>query len=146
MNTESKLFLYFIFFIFKIFAQIETAAALAKRLPQEHCDFYSKKFKKLFTEFNISTTQFIRTTEPRHKRAVQHFWVIFGFVLCVCNINFFFCRIRCQKMDVLKKKFILDGIQQLMNLFISLMIQKKLLLMENTKKYILIFVSLILLS
>lgn len=76
MNTELRFYANF-FSAKKKFIQIETAALLANQSLQDYTNFYSNKFKQLFTHFNISTTQFIRTTEPRHKQAVQHFWVKF---------------------------------------------------------------------
>ncbi|KAI8818075.1 tRNA synthetases class I (M)-domain-containing protein [Fimicolochytrium jonesii] len=38
------------------------------------CDEVSQKFKTLFEAANISYTDYIRTTEPRQKRAVQALW------------------------------------------------------------------------
>jgi methionyl-tRNA synthetase len=32
------------------------------------------KFRELFDACNINYTDYIRTTEPRHKEAVAHFW------------------------------------------------------------------------
>ncbi len=38
------------------------------------CDQISKTFRDLSKTLNLSNTDFIRTTEERHKRTVQHFW------------------------------------------------------------------------
>lgn len=44
--------------------------------PQEFTDQLSQKFKDLAHILNISNDDFIRTTEGRHKKAVQHLWNI----------------------------------------------------------------------
>ncbi|XP_061454323.1 methionine--tRNA ligase, mitochondrial isoform X2 [Rhineura floridana] len=49
-------------------------AASAGTSPEQFCDHMSAKFRELFTQAGISYTDFIRTTEPRHKQAVEHFW------------------------------------------------------------------------
>ena len=41
--------------------------------PQEWVDRTSARFVEAWTALNISNDDFIRTTEPRHHRAVQHF-------------------------------------------------------------------------
>ena len=38
------------------------------------CDQISKTFKDLSKTLNLTNTDFIRTTEPRHKKSVQHLW------------------------------------------------------------------------
>ncbi len=38
------------------------------------CDQISKTFKDLSTTLNLSNTDFIRTTEERHKKSVQYLW------------------------------------------------------------------------
>ena len=40
--------------------------------PQEHVDKLHKRFKELWTRFNISNDDFIRTTEKRHETLVTH--------------------------------------------------------------------------
>ncbi|XP_048369654.1 methionine--tRNA ligase, mitochondrial [Sphaerodactylus townsendi] len=54
--------------------KIQTTAAAAGSLPQHFCDRVSAEFRELFTQAGISYTDFIRTTEPRHRKAVEHFW------------------------------------------------------------------------
>ncbi len=39
--------------------------------PQEHCDIYAERFQELWSYFNLSNDDFIRTTEDRHVRVVQ---------------------------------------------------------------------------
>ena len=48
------------------------AARDLKIEPQEHVDKLHKRFKELWTRFNISNDDFIRTTEKRHKELVTH--------------------------------------------------------------------------
>src|SRR5690606_21139859 len=40
----------------------------------EYCDQVSKKFRDILPILNISNDDFIRTTEPRHKKAAQALW------------------------------------------------------------------------
>ncbi|EPY88138.1 methionine--tRNA ligase, mitochondrial [Camelus ferus] len=54
--------------------KIQQAAAAAGLAPSELCDRVSAQFQQLFREADISSTDFIRTTEARHRVAVQHFW------------------------------------------------------------------------
>lgn len=42
--------------------------------PLEFCDLISARFQAMNTLMNISHDDFIRTTETRHKKAVQHLW------------------------------------------------------------------------
>ena len=42
--------------------------------PQEWCDSQAPHFHELWEELEISNDDFIRTTEPRQKRAVQYLW------------------------------------------------------------------------
>ena len=42
--------------------------------PLEFCNKISKTFKNLCKILNLSNTDFIRTTEDRHKKSVQHLW------------------------------------------------------------------------
>lgn len=42
--------------------------------PQEYCDEYAAKFDKLKKALNLSYTNFIRTTDPKHEKAAQEFW------------------------------------------------------------------------
>lgn len=54
--------------------KIQQAAAAAGLAPTELCDRVSAQFQQLFRAAGISSTDFIRTTEARHRIAVQHFW------------------------------------------------------------------------
>ncbi|RMB08704.1 methionine--tRNA ligase [Eilatimonas milleporae] len=54
--------------------KVEKSAAGAGVDPQSFCDRVSARFQALATAMNFSNDQFIRTTEDRHKRAVQHLW------------------------------------------------------------------------
>ena len=42
--------------------------------PQKFCDNISKTFEDLTKTLNLTNTDFIRTTEVRHKKAVQYLW------------------------------------------------------------------------
>ncbi|MCL4364246.1 methionine--tRNA ligase [Patescibacteria group bacterium] len=42
--------------------------------PLSYCDGYAKKFDKMKLALNLSTTHFIRTTDPSHQEAAQEFW------------------------------------------------------------------------
>ncbi|CAJ0947466.1 unnamed protein product, partial [Mesorhabditis belari] len=55
-------------------SKIERAATSASLTPIEHCDKVTAQFRALFEAFDISYTDYIRTTEERHKRAVREFW------------------------------------------------------------------------
>lgn len=54
--------------------KIQQAAAAAGLAPGELCDRVSAQFQRLFGDAGVSATDFVRTTEARHRRAVQHFW------------------------------------------------------------------------
>ena len=52
-------------------------AAEAKNVDTlKFCDDISEIFRKLSKTLNLSNTDFIRTTEERHKRTVQYLWSI----------------------------------------------------------------------
>ncbi|OGK15952.1 methionine--tRNA ligase [Candidatus Roizmanbacteria bacterium RIFCSPHIGHO2_01_FULL_39_12b] len=42
--------------------------------PQKYCDEYASKFENLKKALNLSYTNFIRTTDPKHMKAAQEFW------------------------------------------------------------------------
>ncbi len=42
--------------------------------PQKYCDEYAVKFKKLISLLNLSSTNFIRTTDNNHIKAAWEFW------------------------------------------------------------------------
>ncbi|XP_074071493.1 methionine--tRNA ligase, mitochondrial [Macrotis lagotis] len=54
--------------------KIQQAAAAAGVAPAELCDRVSAQFRALFRAAGVSVTDFLRTTEARHQRAVHHFW------------------------------------------------------------------------
>ena len=54
--------------------KVEKAARDAGVDPQAFVDRMSAGFRALEGELNVSTDDFIRTTEPRHKRAAQTLW------------------------------------------------------------------------
>ena len=54
--------------------KVEKSAEKAGIPPLEFCDKVSGSFKKLAEAMNFSNDQFIRTTEERHKVAVQALW------------------------------------------------------------------------
>ena len=54
--------------------KIQRAAEENKMKPLEFCNKISKTFKNLCKILNLSNTDFIRTTEDRHKKSVQHLW------------------------------------------------------------------------
>ncbi|WP_020399011.1 methionine--tRNA ligase [Kordiimonas gwangyangensis] len=56
--------------------KIERSAERAGVDPQTFCDQVSLKFKELTEAMNFSNDQFIRTTEERHKKSVQHLWKV----------------------------------------------------------------------
>lgn len=47
-----------------------------KQTPQEYCDIYAAKFDLLKKALNLSYNNFIRTTDPHHIKAAQHFWTL----------------------------------------------------------------------
>ncbi len=54
--------------------KIEQTAVKIGKSPQEFVDEVSQSFRNVLKVYNLSVDDFIRTTEPRHKRGVQHFW------------------------------------------------------------------------
>jgi methionyl-tRNA synthetase len=56
--------------------KIMEAAAKAGRTPQEHVDEVSQRFRDIWDGMNIRYDDFLRTTEPRHVRAVQRFFQV----------------------------------------------------------------------
>ena len=54
--------------------KIQRAAEKKGLNPAEFCDEISKTFKDLSKTLNLTNTDFIRTTEIRHKKSVQHLW------------------------------------------------------------------------
>ena len=54
--------------------KVENAAKINNKKPQEFVDLVSKNFKNLTEVLNISNSDFIRTTELRHKKTVEIVW------------------------------------------------------------------------
>ena len=54
--------------------KIQRAAEKREMQPLNFCDEISQTFKDLSKTLNLSNTDFIRTTEERHKKAVQYLW------------------------------------------------------------------------
>ena len=54
--------------------KIQRAAEKKGMEPLNFCDEISKTFRDLSKTLNLSNTDFIRTTEERHKKSVQHLW------------------------------------------------------------------------
>ncbi len=54
--------------------KIQRSAEKAGKKPQVFCDQISQTFRDLSVTLNLSNTDFIRTTEARHKKTVQHLW------------------------------------------------------------------------
>ena len=54
--------------------KIQRSAERAGESPQKFCDKISKTFRDLSDTLNLCNTDFIRTTEDRHKNTVQYLW------------------------------------------------------------------------
>ena len=54
--------------------KIQRSAERAGETPQKFCDQISKTFRDLSDTLNLCNTDFIRTTEKRHKKTVQYLW------------------------------------------------------------------------
>ena len=54
--------------------KIQRSAEKAGQDPLKFCDHISETFRDLSKVLNLSNTDFIRTTEERHKNTVQHLW------------------------------------------------------------------------
>ena len=83
--------------------KIQRSAENVGQDPQKFCDEISKTFSELSKTLNLSNTDFIRTTEDRHKKVFN----IFGRSL--------------KKMMIFIYQIIQDGIQFQMKLFITRM-------------------------
>ena len=56
--------------------KIQRSAEKLNKYPKSFCDEISKTFEDLTKTLNLSNTDFIRTTEERHKVSVQNLWNI----------------------------------------------------------------------
>ena len=54
--------------------KIQRAAEKKNMKPLDFCNDISKTFRNLSKTLNLSNTDFIRTTEKRHIKSVQHLW------------------------------------------------------------------------
>ena len=54
--------------------KIQRSAEKEGQDPKAFCDQISKTFRDLSKTLNLSNTDFIRTTELRHKKSVEHLW------------------------------------------------------------------------
>jgi len=54
--------------------KIQRSAEKENTEPLEFCNQISKTFRDLSQTLNLTNTDFIRTTEERHKKTVQHLW------------------------------------------------------------------------
>ena len=54
--------------------KIYRAAMQSGKNPQDYVDEYAAKFDALKKGLNLSYTNFIRTSDPKHKKAAQEFW------------------------------------------------------------------------
>ncbi len=55
-------------------AKIQKKASAASVPPLEYCETVSTRFRDLFKATSINYSDFIRTTETRHHKAVNTFW------------------------------------------------------------------------
>lgn len=56
--------------------KVEQSATIAQKTPLEFADTVSAKFRTLMQDLHCSNDDFIRTTETRHKQAVQYLWKV----------------------------------------------------------------------
>ncbi len=56
--------------------KIQRAAEKNKINPLQFCDQISQTFRDLSKKLNLSNSDFIRTTEERHKKTVQYLWSV----------------------------------------------------------------------
>ncbi|KAG0489034.1 hypothetical protein HPP92_007845 [Vanilla planifolia] len=55
--------------------KIATAAEANGSNPREHCDAVSNAYRMLWKDLDIAYDKFIRTTDPRHERIVEEFYM-----------------------------------------------------------------------
>lgn len=56
--------------------KVQLAAYAAGVTPEQMCDENAAKFEHLARTANIDDNRFIRTTDPDHRLAVEHFWAL----------------------------------------------------------------------
>ncbi|XP_049810134.1 methionine--tRNA ligase, mitochondrial isoform X1 [Schistocerca nitens] len=54
--------------------KVQQAAASSKMDVPTYCTYISNKYKATFHQFDVGFTDYVRTTDERHKAAVEHFW------------------------------------------------------------------------
>ncbi|KAL0943653.1 methionyl-tRNA synthetase [Colletotrichum truncatum] len=57
-------------------SKVQQAAGRQGVPPKEFCDTTAEKFRDLARAIGMDNDHFIRTTDPDHKEAVQHFWFL----------------------------------------------------------------------
>lgn len=72
-------------------SKIQQAAQKNNTSTQQYCDLISKEYKILFDDFRVGYTDIIRTSEKRHRDAVETFWVkITTDTFFINELRFFF--------------------------------------------------------
>ncbi len=56
--------------------KVQRSAAAAGVPPQQFTDEVSATFQSLWKRMGITNDDYIRTTDERHKRGVQHLWTV----------------------------------------------------------------------
>lgn len=59
--------------------KVSIGAGVSGMSEQLFCDTISQKYRDLFHCFDVSFTDFLRTTEDRHKNTVSKLWVRYPF-------------------------------------------------------------------
>ena len=54
--------------------KVQQSAAAAGKTPQQFADDVSEQFRALSAALHCYPSTFLRTTETRHREAVQHLW------------------------------------------------------------------------
>lgn len=54
--------------------KVQQSAAAAGKTPQQFADDVSEQFRALSDALHCNSSTFLRTTEARHREAVQHLW------------------------------------------------------------------------
>lgn len=66
-------------------SKVQQAANKNKTNVIDYCNEISGRYKSLAENFDVTFTDFIRTSEERHKTSVQSFWVgLFASILKIC--------------------------------------------------------------
>lgn len=95
--------------------KIQQAALHANEEPGRFCDHVSGLFKTALKNCEISYTDYIRTTESRHKENVHSFWVNFSKITMFSILKYSWCyRKSFQKKVTSIKESMKVGIAQQM--------------------------------